>query len=181
MGKIQKISGVILSQVLNILVLACLFGVIAVFAAPAINKEISTNAVKVLPERNLLLKDGTPWQAELQVPQGLVIRSGTEHYMAENAGTLGTNAPTIFYPGWETNGTVVLRYIEKGPRLGFIMMMETDGTMRVNVNTPPTPGSGAILDGRLSTWQESGSQAVPQGAIWAVSETGTNRVTAIEW
>lgn len=149
-------------------------------AAPPVEMSVTTNAIKILPERNLGRGYGTVWSATNSAAQGEILRWGTEQYMAENAGTLGTNAPALSVSGTETNGTVILRYVEKGPRLGFILMLNTEGSVRVNVNGPAVAGSGIQLEGKKSLWQES-DRGAPQGAIWVVSNSGTNSVAALEW
>jgi hypothetical protein len=157
-----------------------LVAALAAFGAPPVEMSVTTNAVKVLPERNLGRGYGTIWSVTNAVAQGDILRWGTEQYMAENAGTLGTNAPALSVSGTETNGTVILRYVEKGPRLGFILMLNTEGSVRVNVNGPAVAGSGIQLEGKKSLWQES-DRGAPQGAIWVVSDSGTNSVAALEW
>jgi hypothetical protein len=151
----------------------------AAIAAPPVEMTVTTNAVKILPERNLPRGYGTVWARTNAVSQGDILRWGTENYMAENAGTLGTNVPA-FVVGSETNGTVVLRYVEKGPRLGFVLMLNTEGSVRVNLNGAAVPGKGIQLEGKKSIWQES-DRGAPQGAIWAASDSGTNNVAALEW
>jgi hypothetical protein len=154
--------------------------VMAAIAAPPVEMTVTTNAVKILPERNLSRGHGTVWSNSAATAQGEIIRWGTEHFMAENAGTLGTNAPALSVPGSETNGTVVLRYVEKGPRLGFVLMLNTEGSVRVHLNGAAVSGKGIQLEGKKSIWQES-DRGAPQGAIWAVSDSGTNNVAALEW
>ena len=150
------------------------------FGAPPIEIQVTTNAVKILPERGLNLNYGTPWSKTNLVSQGTVIRSGTGQYMAENAGRLGTNAP-VFTSGSASNGTVLLRYVDKGQRTGFCLMLNsTNGTVRINVTSPSAPGLGIQLKGERSIWQESG-YGVPQGAIWVVSDEETNRIAVMEW
>jgi hypothetical protein len=157
-----------------------LMAAIAAIAAPPVEMQVTTNAIKILPERNLGRGYGTVWSVTNAVAQGDIIRWGTDQYMAENAGALGTNAPTLSVSGAETNGAVILRYVEKGPRLGFILMLNTEGSVRVNLNAAAVPGKGIQLEGKKSIWQES-DRGAPQGAIWAVSDSGTNSVSALEW
>jgi hypothetical protein len=140
---------------------------------------VTTNAVKILPERNLPRGYGTVWSNSAAATQGEIIRWGTQQYMAENAGTLGTNAP-VFTTGAETNGTVTLRYVEKGPRLGFVLMLNSEGAIRFNLNSPAVPGVGLRIRGEGGGWQDS-DRGAPQGAIWVVSDEGTNNVAALEW
>lgn len=150
------------------------------FGAPPVELQVTTNTIKILPERNLGRGYGTVWAATNAVAQGDILRYGTDQYMAENAGVLGTNTPALSVPGTETNGTVILRYVEKGPRLGFVMMLNSEGSIRVNLNGAAVPGKGIQLEGKKSIWQES-DRGAPQGAIWAVSDSGTNAVAAMEW
>jgi hypothetical protein len=157
-----------------------LMAAMVAFGAPPVEMAVTTNAIKILPERNLGRGYGTVWSATNTAAQGEIIRWGTEQYMAENAGTLGTNAPTLSVSGTETNGTVILRYVEKGPRLGFVLMLNSEGSIRVNLNSAAVTGSGIQLEGKKSIWQES-DRGAPQGAIWVVSDSGTNSVAALEW
>jgi len=152
----------------------------AVSAAPPVEMQVTTNAIKILPERNLGRSYGTLWSAGAEVSQGDILRRGTDQYMAQNDGALGTDAPALHVPGTETNGTVVLRYVEKGPRLGFVLMLGSSGSIRVNINSPAVPGAGIRLEGAKSVFQES-DRGAPQGAIWVVSDEGTNTVSALEW
>ncbi len=139
--------------------------------------EVSTNAVKILPERNLRHADA--WEAETVVAQGDIMKCYQNFYMARVGGTLGTNAP-IFRVGAETNGTAVLQYVERGPRRGFVVQLCDSGTIWLNVYNPAVPNAGLALIGRNAHWSESGN-GCPQGSIWAVGETGTTGVTALEW
>lgn len=151
-----------------------------VLAAPPVAMEVSTESVMVLPPRNTPRGQGINWQGQLEVEQGEILKFGTTLYMVQSAGTTGTNAPVLFVPGVETNGTAVLRCIERGPRQGFVLMVESNGVVRVSVNSAAASGEGLMLDGRLSHWSES-DRGCPQGAIWAATDSGTNRVTVMEW
>ncbi len=157
--------------------LVVLLMAVACCLTPALAWEVSTNAVKILPERNLKYADA--WEAETVVAQGSIMKCYQNFYMARTAGTLGTNAP-IFKVGSETNGTAVLQYVERGPRRGFIVQLHDSGTIWINVYNPATPNTGFALIGQNAHWSESGN-GCPQGSIWAIGETGTNAVTAIEW
>ncbi len=169
------ISGVRLAVFLCVLLAAT--G--SVPAAEPIEMSVTTNSVMVLPPRNLGRSYGTVWSSETTVSQGDVLRWGNNHYMVQDVGTTGTNAPT-FVVGTETNGTSVLRYIEKGPRLGFILMLNSDDSIRINLNGPAVPGIGPRIRGEMSLWQQSGN-GVPQSGVWVVSDSGTNAVAALEW
>lgn len=149
-------------------------------AAPPVSVEVGTNAVKILPERNLSLSYGTAWAEEAAVAQGDILRWSNQHYMAVTGGTLGTNAPDTTATGIQTNGTVVLSYVEKGPRLGFVLQLQDAGSVRINLNSPAVPGIGIQIEGEKSLWQES-DRGSPQGAVWAVSDAGSNTVSALEW
>ena len=157
-----------------------LMAAVIVFGAPPIQMQVTTNAIKILQERGLRREYGILWSKTNLVSQGAVIRYGNNQYMAEADGRLGTNAP-VFTSGTASNGTAILRYIEKGQRTGFVVMLNsTNGTVRINVTSPAVPGVGIQLKGERSIWQDSG-YGVPQGAIYVVSDDGTNGVAAMEW
>ena len=147
--------------------------------APPVEIQVTTNAVKILAERGLNASYGSLWVKTNLVAQGTVIRSGVNQYMAETDGRLGTNAPA-FTSGTASNGAVRLRYVDKGQRTGFCLMLNSPGPVRVNVGGPAVQGQGIQLKGERSVWQESG-YGVPQGPIWVVSDEGTNRVAVMEW
>lgn len=151
----------------------------AAHSAPPIEMSVTTNPVMVLPPRSMGRSEGSLWLATNAVSQGAILRWGGNHYMVQSAGITGTNAP-VFVSGIETNGSAVLRYAEKGPRLGFVLMLNSEGSVRVNLNSPAIPGSGIQLEGKNSLWQES-YYGAPQVAIWVVSDVGTNRVAVLEW
>lgn len=158
--------------------LAGLVLVVLCCAASAAEFEVGTNLVKVLPPRSLTRGAGEPWAETNSVSQGDILRYGLNKYMALNEGTLGTNAPE-FKTGTETNGTVVLQVIPIGPRIGMVVQLLDAGPVQVRVYSPTDPGTFWLL-GENSHWSESGS-GVPQGAVFVVSESGTNTVSTLEW
>ncbi len=141
--------------------------------------EVPTTAVKILSERNFTRGAGTNWVSEAEAAQGDLLSYGINFYMARNAGTLGTNSP-VFQTGIETNGAVVLQYVDRTPRRGFVIQNQDAGTVWLGVYDPAESGAGFSLIGTSSHWSESGS-GCPQGSIWAVSASGTNTVSALEW
>ena len=145
----------------------------------AVANEVTTNVVKILPERRSNVRSFPVWVAEDAIDQGTVIRYGNNAYFAETGGTLGTTAPT-FRSGIETNGTAILRYIERGPRRGFVVQLHDAGPVRVNAYVAPDDERHFRLSGNLAHWSQSG-EGCPQGAIYVVSESGTNTVTVTEW
>jgi hypothetical protein len=147
-------------------------------ASDAAEFDAGTNAVKVLPERNLPRNSGTPWAATNSAAQGEILRYGLNAYMALNEGTLGTNAP-VFVAGSETNGTVVLSVVPIGPRRGMVIQLLDAGPLKVRVYSPSHPGWFRLI-GENSSWSESGDGA-PQGAVFVESMSGTNTVSALEW
>lgn len=155
----------------------------AVFVAEAASQltfQVPTNGVMVLPKRNMGRSEGAIWTPGATVHQGDILRWGTSHYMVQTEGVLGPRSPNLVVPGVETNGTAVLRYVEKGSRLGFIVQLDSTGPVRVALNAASEPGSGLMLVGENAIWQESG-RGVPQNSIWLVSDSGTNTVTVLEW
>lgn len=157
------------------IILAAMLVGMAVYHASGV--EVATTAIKVLPERNLKYAD--VWESSTVVDQGAIMKWGNNFYMAEIFGTLGTNAPT-FRSGVETNGTVTLRYIERGPRRGFVIQLHDAGPVWVKAYTAPGVDDGFKLSGSLAHWSERGD-GCPQGAIWVASESGTNTITGSEW
>jgi hypothetical protein len=149
-------------------------------AATAAPFAVSTNTVKILPERNLTRGAGEIWASTNSVLQGEIIRYGLNTYMAQNAGTLGTNAP-VHLAGIETNGAVRLQVVPTGPRRGMVVQLQSEGTVWVQVYSPGEEGDGFKLLGQNAHWSESGN-GVPQGAVYVRSTSGeTNVVSAVEW
>jgi hypothetical protein len=149
-------------------------------AAAAAPFEVGTNAVKVLPERNLPRGSGEAWTATNAVGQGNIIRRGLNTYMAQNAGTLGTNEP-VFVAGTELNGMVTLQAVPIGPRRGFVIQLQDEGPVWVQVYAAGSEGDGFMLFGENAHWSESGD-GVPQGAVYVISPASkTNAVGAVEW
>jgi hypothetical protein len=148
-------------------------------AGTALGTEVTTTAIKILPERNVNVRQLSYWEADTAVEQGQLMRWGNNAYWAVTAGTT-TNTPPTFTLGTETNGTVVLAYITPGPRRGFVVQLHDAGQVWARAYAAPTANDGFMLSGNLAAWNEAGD-GCPQGAIWVQSESGTNTVTSAEW
>ena len=153
---------------------------VGILAGSAMATEVTSTPIKILPERNVNVRQLSYWESETEVTQGQLMRWGNNAYWAGTAGTTGETAPT-FTSGSETNGTAVLRYITPGARRGFVLQLHDDGNVWARAYAAPVPESnGFLLSGKLSHWSEQGS-GCPQGAIYIASESNTNTVSAMEW
>jgi len=152
--------------------------VVATFIAASAT-EVTTNALKVLPERTMRARNLDAWEAEVLVDQGQLMKWGQNMYWAVDGGMTGSEAP-VFTSGSETNGTTTLAYIQPGPRRGFVIQLEEEGVVWLRAYQAPTEHEHITLTGDLAHWAESGD-GVPQGAIWAKATVGTNNLAATEW
>ena len=149
-------------------------------AVAALATDVTTTPIKILPERNVNVRQLDYWVEETEVAQGQLMRWGNNAYWVVTAGTT-TNIPPTFTSGSETNGTAILRYIKPGARRGFVVQLHDDGPIWARAYAAPEMGDdGFVLSGELALWSESGD-GVPQGAIYVTAETGTNQVSATEW
>jgi len=113
-------------------------------AGTALGTEVSTTPIKILPERNVTVRQLSYWQADTAVAQGELMRWGNNAYWAVTAGTTGESAPG-FTIGSQTNGTAILAYISPGPRRGFVVQLHDAGPVWARHDTPPYPGARAPL------------------------------------
>lgn len=153
---------------------------LAIVAAATWATEVTTTPRKILPERNVNVRQLDYWEEETEVAQGQLMRWGNNAYWVVTEGTT-TNSPPTFTSGSETNGTAILRYISPGPRRGFVIQLHDVGPIWARAYAAPEIGDdGFLLSGELALWTESGD-GVPQGAVYVAAEAGVSQVSATEW
>jgi hypothetical protein len=130
---------------------------------------ITTNAVKVCPDRTL--QTAAAFATNRAYSQGAIVQNASvrRFYMAVNAGTSGTNAPR-HASGEASDGVITWRHFPSGFRNAVWLYNSGSNDVMFGIGYVPTLTSGGVL--------KSGGTALldgmdVQGEIYAISPTGT--------
>ena len=126
--------------------------------------SVSTNSVKIAPERN---RNAPAWVSGSSVPQGQLLKYANQFYMAEVANTNSTTAPSA-----DAN----MRKLYGNPKREALVICNVGTTdIWLNIDAPARVGAGIKL---LPEWAIS--LADIQTAVYAIVASGTGSVSGVD-
>ena len=137
--------------------------------------SVSTNSVKILA--NVEANAGQAWASTNAYTQGELVYSEGRVWMALIAGTSSTNAPSGILD--YVDGTVTWRKALAQKRKGLFIGNEGSNETTISWFSALVAGSGITLaQGEKIILTEDDC---PQGAIYTISDSGTNSTSTLEW